>query len=131
MLDIKWDLTSDEGLQFGGWALDDVCVVANVNSVCGDGLIGPHEKCDNGPNNADAPNTCRTYCLLPACGDKIVDNGEECDSGPTGDDNCTAECKLVKPPELGGCCSAARGAGVSWALAAVVFGLVLRRRRRG
>ena len=131
MLEIKWDLTSDEGLQFGGWALDDVCVVANVNSVCGDGLIGPHEKCDNGPNNADAPNACRTYCLLPACGDKIVDNGEECDSGPTGDDNCTAECKLVKPPELGGCCSASRGAGGSCGLAAVVLGLVLRRRRRG
>ncbi len=130
MLDIKWDLTSDEGLQFGGWAIDDVCVVANVNSICGDGVVSPHEQCDNGPNNADAPNACRTYCQSPTCGDHIVDKGEECDSGPAGDDVCTAECKLVKPPELGGCCSASRGAGGSWAFAAAVLGLVLRRRRR-
>ncbi|HEX3480392.1 MAG TPA: hypothetical protein VHT91_35485 [Kofleriaceae bacterium] len=128
-LDIAWDLTSDEGLQFGGWALDDVCVVANVDSVCGDGVVGPHELCDDGPNNADAPNACRTYCQTPTCGDSIVDKGEECDSGPTGDDNCTSGCKLVKPPELGGCCSASRGAGGAWALAAAVLGLVLRRRR--
>jgi uncharacterized protein (TIGR03382 family) len=128
-LDIKWDLTSDEGLQFGGWALDDLCVVANANSVCGDGLLSPHEQCDNGPANADEPNACRTYCQLPACGDNIIDKGEECDSGPDGNADCTAECKLVKPPELGGCCSASRGAGGSWALAAAVLGLMLRRRR--
>jgi MYXO-CTERM domain-containing protein len=129
-VDIAWDLTSDEGLQFGGWALDDVCVVANVNSVCGDGVVGPHEQCDDGPNNADAPNACRTYCQTPTCGDKIVDHGEECDDGPAGDGECTAGCKLVKPPSLGGCCSASRGAGGSWALAAAVLGLVLRWRRR-
>jgi uncharacterized protein (TIGR03382 family) len=130
-LDIAWDLTSDEGLQFGGWALDDVCVVANVSSVCGDGVVSPREQCDNGPANADAPNACRTYCQLPTCGDEIIDKGEECDSGPAGDGDCTAECKLVKPPELGGCCSASRGAGGSWALAVAVLGLVLRRRRAG
>ncbi len=128
-LDIAWDLTSDEGLQFGGWALDDVCVVANVNSVCGDGVVGPHEQCDDGPANADAPDACRTYCQLPTCGDQIIDKGEECDNGPAGDDSCTADCKLVKPPALGGCCSASRGAGGSWALAAIVLGLMLRRRR--
>jgi hypothetical protein len=129
-LDIAWDLTSDEGLQFGGWALDDVCVVANVNSVCGDGVLGPHEECDDGPANADAPDACRTYCQSPTCGDKIIDHGEECDGGPAGDGDCTADCKLVKPPSLGGCCSATRGAGGSWALAAAALGLVLRRRRR-
>jgi cysteine-rich repeat protein len=129
-LDIAWELTSDEGLQFGGWALDDLCVVANVNSVCGDGVISPHEQCDDGPSNADVPDACRTYCRMPSCGDKIVDRGEECDTGPLGDGDCTEDCKLVKPPSLGGCCSATRGAGGSWALAAAVLGLVLRRRRR-
>jgi len=129
-LDIAWDLTSDEGLQFGGWALDDVCVVANVNSVCGDGVVSAHEQCDDGPGNADVPDACRTYCQMPACGDQIVDKGEECDTGPTGDGICTADCKLVKPPSLGGCCSASRGAGGSWVLAVAVLGLALRRRRR-
>lgn len=34
-LDIGFDLTSDQGLELGGWAIDDLCVVANVTSVCG------------------------------------------------------------------------------------------------
>lgn len=130
-IDIAWDLSSDEGLQFGGWAIDDVCVVANVNSVCGDGVVSAHEACDDGPNNADAPNACRTYCQTPTCGDNIVDDGEQCDDGPTGDGSCTSTCALVEPPSLGGCCSAERGAGGGpCALAAAVLGLVLRRRRR-
>jgi hypothetical protein len=129
-LDIAWDLTSDEGLQFGGWAIDDVCVVANVNGVCGDGVVTAHEACDDGPNNADRPNACRTFCQAPACGDRIVDDGEACDDGPDGDGTCTPDCELVGPPSLGGCCSAERGAAGPFALTAVVLGLVLRRRRR-
>ncbi|HEX7841912.1 MAG TPA: hypothetical protein VF469_30790, partial [Kofleriaceae bacterium] len=129
-LDIAWDLTSDEGLEFGGWAIDDVCVVANVNGVCGDGVITAHETCDDGPGNADMPDRCRTFCQLPACGDRIVDHGEECDDGPDGDALCTPDCQVVGPPSLGGCCSAERNAGSSFALGAVVLGLVLRRRRR-
>ncbi|HMG24704.1 MAG TPA: hypothetical protein VK607_25380, partial [Kofleriaceae bacterium] len=101
-IDITWDLSSDEGLQFGGWALDDVCLVANVHSVCGDGVLGAHEACDDGAGNADEPNACRTYCQTPACGDEIVDRGEQCDDGPTGDGHCTSTCQLVGPPSLGG-----------------------------
>jgi MYXO-CTERM domain-containing protein len=129
-LDIAWDLTSDEGLQFGGWALDDVCVVANVNSVCGDGVVSGHEDCDDGAANGDRPNTCRTFCQAPACGDHIVDDGEECDNGSAGDDECTPTCQLVQPPSLGGCCSAERGAAGPFALGTLVLGLILRRRRR-
>jgi hypothetical protein len=129
-LDIAWDLTSDEGLQFGGWAIDDVCVVANVKGVCGDGVITVHEACDDGPDNADRPNACRTWCQLPICGDGIVDDGEACDRGPTGNGECTNTCELVQPPSLGGCCSAERSAGGSFALGALTLGLVLRRRRR-
>jgi uncharacterized protein (TIGR03382 family) len=129
-LDIAWDLTSDEGLEFGGWGIDDVCVVANVHGVCGDGVITAHEACDDGPNNADAPGACRTYCQLPACGDRIIDSGEQCDTGPDGDAGCTPDCQRVEPPSLGGCCSAAGGAGSSIGLGAAVLGLVLRRRRR-
>jgi len=129
-LDIRWDLTSDEGLQFGGWAIDDVCVVANVNGVCGDGVVTAHETCDLGAGNADRPNLCRTWCQLPACGDRIIDDGETCDDGPTGSATCTDECTAIEAPELGGCCSVGQGASGSCVLAAAVLGLVLRRRRR-
>jgi MYXO-CTERM domain-containing protein len=129
-LEVGWDLNSDEGLQFGGWALDDVCIVANINSVCGDGVVGTHEQCDEGAGNADAPNKCRTYCATPTCGDRIVDDGEQCDDGPGGTGHCTAGCQLVQPPSLGGCCSAERGAGGPAALGVLVLGLILRRRRR-
>jgi len=130
-LHIAWDLTSDEGLQFGGWALDDVCVVANVHGVCGDGVVTAHEACDDGARNADAPNACRTYCMKPSCGDSIVDDGEQCDRGASGDSQCTANCELVAAPALGGCCSAGRGgAGGPVVLGAAVLGFVARRRRR-
>jgi hypothetical protein len=129
-LNIGWDLTSDEGLEFGGWAIDDVCVVANTRGVCGDGVVTAHEACDDGANNADRANMCRTWCQLPTCGDGIVDDGEACDEGPTGNGDCTNTCERVEPPSLGGCCSAERGAGGSCALGLLTLGLVLRRRRR-
>jgi hypothetical protein len=130
-LDIGWDLSSDAGLQFGGWALDDVCVVANASGVCGDGLLTAHESCDDGPANADAPNACRTWCQLPSCGDYIVDDGEQCDGGPGGSSACTTDCKQIGPQSLGGCCSADRSAGGSFVIAGLVLGFVVRRRRRG
>ncbi|MFT6397478.1 MAG: cysteine-rich repeat protein [Bradymonadia bacterium] len=50
-----------------------------------EGIIG--EQCDDGEANADAPDACRTTCLLPGCGDGITDAGEDCDDG---DDNADA-----------------------------------------
>ncbi len=126
-LDIKWDLKSDATLQLGGWALDDVCVVANPYAICGDGIKSRTEACDNGPMNADRPDACRTDCSLPTCGDNIVDSDEECDDGPMGSTTCTNKCKLIAAAP-GGCCSTGGGPG-SLALAALVGGLVLRRRR--
>jgi hypothetical protein len=129
-LDIAWSLTADEGLEFGGWAIDDVCVVANVDGVCGDGRVTAHETCDRGADNADAPDACRTTCQIPTCGDRIIDSGETCDDGPEGSPTCTPACQLLDVPELGGCCSTGRGVGGSGALAALVLGSLLRRRRR-
>ncbi len=128
-LQVGWELSSDAGLHLGGWQLDDVCIVANVNSVCGDGVRSPTEGCDLGPANSDEPDSeCRTFCLRPTCGDYIVDSGEECDHG-LGDNTCSAQCKQIELPELGGCCSTGGGSGGSIALGAFVAGLVLRRRR--
>ena len=129
-LDIAWDLTSDAGLQFGGWAIDDVCVVANVAGVCGDGLVTAHETCDHGVDNADRADACRTWCQVPTCGDHIVDSNEACDEGPDGGIGCTATCEAIDGADLGGCCSADRGAGGAGALAVLVIGLVRRRRAR-
>jgi hypothetical protein len=129
ILDISWDLTADLEAQFGGWTLDDVCVIANVASVCGDGIMTAHEACDDGPGNAERPNACRTWCQLPECGDNIVDDKEECDDGPSGSVACTRNCERIEPPNLGGCCSAERHPGGACLLAGLTLVLVLRRRR--
>ncbi|HEY4240078.1 MAG TPA: hypothetical protein VGM88_09695 [Kofleriaceae bacterium] len=126
---IGWDLTSDGGLQFGGWSIDDVCIVANPNAICGDGAVESPESCDAGSANSDdagtPQHTCRSWCQLATCGDGIVDVGEECDTGSDTNTNCSATCTLSVPPKLVGC-DAAGGAGLLVGLGA----LVLRRRRR-
>src|SRR6185436_6212751 len=87
-LDISWELTADLDVQLGGWTLDDVCVVANVASVCGDGIVTAHEACDDGAGNAERANACRTWCQFPTSGDTIVDDEEQCDDGPSGSTSC-------------------------------------------
>lgn len=129
-LDIGFDLTTDEGLELGGWHVDDVCVVANVHSICGDGVKTATEQCDEGEANANVPGACRTYCRLPTCGDGIVDTGEACDDGREGSPACTATCTEAELEAAGGCCSSSRDAGGSLLLGGFVAGLVLRRRRR-
>ncbi|HWU86484.1 MAG TPA: hypothetical protein VN253_04390, partial [Kofleriaceae bacterium] len=133
MLQISLDLSSDEGLNLGGWQLDELCVVANINSVCGDGVKSRTEGCDEGDANSDLPNAkCRTYCRVASCGDGVVDSGEECDEGASGTETCSAKCELLELPNTGGCCDAggARPYG-SLALAGLVgLGLFGRRRRR-
>lgn len=126
-LNVRWSLVSDAGLNLGGWQLDDVCVVANPNSICGDGIKTTTESCDDGPANADLPNTCRTYCKLPTCGDNIVDVGEECDEGAA-TETCSATCKLLTI-DTGGCSAAGGGRG-SLALGLGVALFATRRRRR-
>ena len=125
-LTVGWDLRSDPGTEFGGWTLDDVCVVANPNSICGDGVKTPTEGCDSGSANADAPDACRTDCQLPTCGDGIVDTGEQCDSGSAASLTCTAKCTLV--PSTGGCCSTSGGGAGAAVLGGFVV-LLFRRRR--
>lgn len=128
VVDVSFDLSTDEGLELGGWALDDLCVVANRNSICGDGIKSQTEQCDDGPNNADVPGACRTYCLLPTCGDGIVDDGEACDDGIAGSSTCSESCE-IKEDDGAGCCSSSGGGEGALALGTVVGLFVLRRRR--
>lgn len=125
-LTVGWEITSDEGLELGGWHLDDVCVVANPYAICGDGIKTPTEQCDNGAANADRADTCRTDCRVPLCGDQIADAAEECDDGAEGSEACTPQCTIVPP--TGGCCSTHEDGSGSLAIAGLVV-LILRRRR--
>ncbi len=125
-LQIGWDLTSDPALELSGWALDDVCLVANPESICGDGIRTYAEQCDDGAANADAPDACRTDCELPRCGDGIVDTGEDCDAG-SGDATCTKKCKLIELPDGSGCSTGSGGGGV---LVLIVGAMCVGRKRR-
>lgn len=119
-LNVKFDLQSDPGLQLGGWQLDDLCVVANPASICGDGVKNAFEQCDDGAGNADAADKCRTTCKTPTCGDHIIDSGEECDDGPTGNIHCSSMCKTIAAASSGddGCSA---GGGGGWLLAILLL----------
>eukprot|EP01098_Paradermamoeba_levis_P007262 TRINITY_DN2_c0_g4_i3.p1 TRINITY_DN2_c0_g4~~TRINITY_DN2_c0_g4_i3.p1 ORF type:complete len:673 (+),score=234.67 TRINITY_DN2_c0_g4_i3:64-2082(+) len=71
---------------------------------CGNGrteTYNPYgaEQCDQGSDNANVPNRCRTTCQLPKCGDGVTDdkNCEECDTGAvnvTAGQTCRPNCRL-------------------------------------
>ncbi|MBA3499241.1 MAG: hypothetical protein H0T65_02650 [Deltaproteobacteria bacterium] len=127
-LRVAFELAADAGLEFDGWNIDDLCIVANVNSVCGDGKVSPTETCDEGERNGNHPNTCRTWCAAPRCGDRIVDDKEECDHGPGGSSECTSMCKSLV--DEAGCCSA-QGGGAAGSASLALLVLMMTRRRRG
>ncbi|HTE55853.1 MAG TPA: hypothetical protein VK698_33590 [Kofleriaceae bacterium] len=91
---IKFEMDSDGGLEFGGWTIDDFCVVSGTGATCGDGAVTGAETCDEGAANSDSePDACRTSCRVAACGDGVVDRGEACDDGNNADaDLCSADC---------------------------------------
>jgi len=129
---VTFELHTDGGYELGGWNIDDVCVVANANAFCGDGVKQGTEQCDMGAANSDAPDSpCRTYCRLATCGDQILDSNEECDDGNRTDgDGCTSKCSNEpKPPT--GCCDASDSPGGGAILMSFGVGalLLLRRRR--
>ena len=106
---LRFELASDEGLQFGGWTLDDVCLVIAAQ----------------GPGGA-------------SCGNGAVDEDEQCDDGNVADgDGCSAVCEPEVPggnddngTEGAGCCSVRGGPEGALALSMLTLGVMLRRRRR-
>ena len=129
---MRSDVSPDGGsaLEFGGWTLDDLCVVADPTAICGNGAVDGVEQCDDGAGNEDAADACRTNCRVAMCGDGIVDSLEQCDDGNRDQgDGCSEICTI--PGEPGGCCSSSddpRGALAATAL--VGLGLLAGRRRR-
>lgn len=118
-LNVAFDLVSDQGLHFGGWSLDDVCIVANAGSICGDGLVTPTEACDDGAANSLLPDACRPTCRRPSCGDGVLDSGECAAQG-----FCAQDCGVSIGG--GGCRS---GQGLGWLMLTMV-GLYAARARR-
>ncbi len=89
------DAIADTGEQCddGNESATDACVACKT-AFCGDGhILAGVEACDDGGNNADAPDKCRKNCKKPTCGDGITDAGEECDDGNVqSNDGCSALC---------------------------------------
>ena len=99
---IKFGLATDEGLEFGGWNIDDFCIMArtNITPGCGDGDLDTGEQCDDGNNVA----------------------GDGCT------ESCTDEPGVTEPD--GGCCSTGGSPAAPIALGLLSAGLLLRPRRR-
>jgi cysteine-rich repeat protein len=131
---LTYRLSSDGGLELGGWNIDDVCVVGVEEPpppVCGDGVIAEGEGCDDG--NPDDGDGCSASCTVetpedPTGGPQSTsssdtegdDTGEEEDSATSGNATDTAGCG----------CHGAGGAGGSSAWLLALAGLGWRRRTR-
>ncbi|HJL19597.1 MAG TPA: DUF4215 domain-containing protein [Sandaracinaceae bacterium LLY-WYZ-13_1] len=79
------------GVPDGGDATAEVDAAA-VDPGCGDGVLDPGERCDDG--NRRAGDGCDARCVPEArCGDGAVDPDEVCDDGNlTSGDGCRADC---------------------------------------
>jgi cysteine-rich repeat protein len=58
---VRFQLASDAGLEYGGWNIDDFCVVGLAR--CGDGITQAGEQCDDGAQNGGPD--CNTDCTKP------------------------------------------------------------------
>lgn len=103
---VVWDITGGgdfsgatpyaTGLTEGETPLDTV-----PPPVCGSGVVGPGEECDDG-NDSDE-DACLNDCTAASCGDGFVWAGmEECDDGNLDDgDGCSSTCE-TEPGGTGG-----------------------------
>src|SRR5690242_18073018 len=104
-IQLEFELDSDPGLEFGGWTVDDVCLVSLGGpppATCGNGQIDPGEQCDDG--NTTSGDGCSATCQTEPTMGGGGGGGGGMKSG-------------------GGCCSASGGAGGSIALGLLTLGL--------
>ena len=58
---VAWTLASDDSQEYGGWTLDDVCLVGiGKHALCGDGIVDDGETCDDG--NTLGGDGCSATC---------------------------------------------------------------------
>ena len=70
------------------------CPPGSTPTICGDGLVGLDEQCDDG--NVSNGDGCSAVCASesPLCGNGVTDAGETCDdSNTTSGDGCDASCQ--------------------------------------
>ncbi|HVI03708.1 MAG TPA: DUF4215 domain-containing protein, partial [Enhygromyxa sp.] len=69
-------------------------------AVCGDGIVGGDEVCDDG--NVEHADDCLDSCASASCGDGFVWSGnEDCDDGNVDpEDGCSASCEIEIKPNL-------------------------------
>lgn len=70
---------------------------SDCRPICGDGIIGLGEECDDGINEGGY-GKCGPDCTLSEfCGDGIVQFGEDCDDGVNIGDPCPSGCRKLVP----------------------------------
>ncbi len=71
--------TGDESTSESG---EEPSTTSPAEPVCGDGMIGGAEECDDGFTNNKLTNSCLPNCIYSRCGDGFIETGvEECDFG--------------------------------------------------
>lgn len=92
-VEVAFRMTSDRNLEFGGWTLDDFCIVGFTpppEPVCGNGIVEEGEACDGGEGCAE---DCTLLPVDPGavCGNGVLEPGEACD----GSEGCAPDCTLL------------------------------------
>jgi cysteine-rich repeat protein len=92
-LELSLELHTDQGLHFGGWTVDELCIVGfdGAAAVCGNDLLEPGEECDDG-NTLDGDG-CTATCIdeemtgADSGGDDGTAGGDDDGFDDTGDDD--------------------------------------------
>ncbi|KIG19582.1 hypothetical protein DB30_00091 [Enhygromyxa salina] len=130
-LSVSFSLGSDGGLEFGGWNIDQLCIVAHEPAVppeppkpltppaCGDGIVQANEQCDDG--NLSNGDGCSSGCLFDYVPPEPDPEEQGWDPGGRG-------CGCTAAPDTAGFGGGPGGAGALALLG--LLGLGVRRRRR-
>nr|WP_263430146.1 DUF4215 domain-containing protein [Nannocystis pusilla] len=127
---LEFILEGDEALEFGGWNIDELCVVGTGSSTqgtCGDGIVSGVEACDDG--NLQAGDGCSPSCMLETDDPTTGPGGPVFTVTDTDTDTDTDSATGGGGDKEGGCgCN--QGAGDLGAAILALGGLVVLRRRR-
>lgn len=90
--------TTDISTSSGGMSTQGSSSSSGDVAVCGDGMVGGDEECDEGVLNGDGMSACTKDCQYNVCGDAyVLGPGEECDAGPGNGQGgeCTEMCTIT------------------------------------